>query len=124
MGLSSTITDLVSTAFDILDDLPVSATYIEQTVGVYDPETGLVGHTEVTHSIPKCVFAQFTQKEMEKDESINGVSDQKMLFPRKGLTFDINDNDVILDAAGIYWDIVKAKSVPGDSVAILQLRRR
>lgn len=123
MSLKNLITDLVSSSFDILDDLPESVVIIEQT-NTYNYDTSRNEVVEVRHEIPKAILAQFTQKEMEKDEQINGMTDQKLIFPMKGVSFNINVNDVVEDANGIRWDVVKPKGVPGDSVGIYMIRRR
>lgn len=123
MALKSLVENLVSNAFDILDDLVVSAIYHVETEGVYDPATSQNTTTRTDHPIDKAVFAKFSQKEMESDEDINGKSDAKLLFPLLGQTFVINDNDTVT-TQGSVWDIVKAKGVPGESLGTLHIRKR
>jgi|VirMetMinimDraft_7_1064189.scaffolds.fasta_scaffold00120_4 hypothetical protein len=126
MALENLIASLVKDAFDILDDLPVlNATYVTEGDTAYDPATGTVSRPDTANIvIAKSVFAQFTQREMERDPQIDGSVDQKMIFPRLPYNFVVNDNDIVIHPDGTKWDVKKAVSVPGDSVAILHLRKR
>ncbi len=124
MGYKSLIEGLVTTAFTALGDLPEAITYHVQANASYDPATSsndTAADTDV--AIPLAVLAGFSQKEMEKDENINGKTDLKCLFPLEGLTFVPSTDDKIT-AKSAEWDIEEAMGVPGDSVAILRIRRR
>lgn len=124
MGYKSLVEGLVTTAFTALGDLPEAITYHVQATASYDPATSSNDTAaDVDTAIPLAVLADFTQAEMEKDENINGMTDMKCLFPLEGLSFVPSTDDTIT-AKSALWDIKSAKGVPGDSVAILRIRRR
>ena len=124
MGFKTLVEGLVTTAFTITDDLAEAITYHVQATASYDPATSsndTAAETDV--AIPLAVLAGYSQKEMEKDENINGKTDLKCLFPLEGLTFVPSTDDEVT-AKSARWDIEDAMGVPGDSVAILRLRRK
>jgi len=124
MALKDLVAGLVVTAFEITDDLSEQITYHEQGDSAYDPATSAnTAKTVVDHVISLASLPDYTASEQEKDESINGRTDIKCLFPLKDQTFTPNDNDTVT-AKGVVWDIVKAKGVPGEGLAMLHLRKR
>lgn len=124
MALQSLITDLVSDAFDILDDLPVEITYVDESGNAYDSATGTVTDGSVDVTIPKAILSKFKSREVESDSAIDATTDMKILFPLKGLAIDVTTDDTFRDNKGRLWDVVKPMGVPGESLGIYHVRRR
>jgi hypothetical protein len=124
MGYKSLVEGLVTNAFTIVGDLAEAITYHVQATASYDPATSsndTGADTDI--AIASAVLASYSQKEMEKDENIDGKTDLKCLFALEGLTFTPSTDDKVT-AKSAEWDIEEAMGVPGDSLAILRIRRR
>jgi hypothetical protein len=124
MAFRADIFKLVSTAFDIIDDLKekVDIRYLV-TLGAYDPAAD--AESAVFNNLPNIgvVFTRFSLEEV--NASVDVKTDMKILMDASRLNFvPPKATDVILEvAAGIKWNVQGYKTVPGNSLFIVHVRR-
>lgn len=118
------IANLVSNSFNILGDLreTISVNFVTGT-GSYDPATDTQAQTISTVSNLKVVFARFTIDEI--DSSIVVETDMKVLIPALDIgTVQPKETDYFIEnQTGFRWNVVKSRSVPGNSVYIIHVRK-
>lgn len=122
MALKSTLNNLVSTAFKILDDLPITITYVSKgSDSVYDPITDTNTSTDTLVTL-KAVKARFKMEEI--NDSIIVDKDAKFILANKDLSGTVpKEDDYLLDDHNKKWTVRVVKGVPGESAWILQCRK-
>ena len=122
MAFNALVKDLVSTAFTIVDDLGEKITFQKHVGQTYDIDTGLPTEDLTTFLNIPAVMARFTEREL--DETVNVLTDVKCLIPAKDLAAIVDKDDEIIRPDGSSWDVIKVMGVPGDSLWMLQIRKR
>jgi hypothetical protein len=124
MGLKGTIQSLVTTAFDIVGDLKtqVDVQYI-LGVGTYDHVTDTETQATASSSSIQVIFTNFDFNEI--DSSVIVETDMKVLVDASKLGGNVPKvTDVILETSrNITWNILRVKSVPGNSLYIIHVRK-
>lgn len=122
MGFNALVKDLVSEAFDIIDDLKEEITFQKHDGQTYNVDTGVVTEILVSYTKIPAVMARFTEREL--DEGVNVLTDVKCLIPAKDLPVIVDKDDEITRPDGTLWNVIKVMGVPGDSLWMLQIRKR
>lgn len=121
MGLRSDITAAVDAAFRACGDLVEAVTYKSVNAPSYNPTTGEVEQTSTNIPLPRTIFMDFEQKEIEKDPAL--LTDMKLLLPTADLDgTEPKPQDIITDSKSRTWEIQRRLSVPADLITILQVR--
>lgn len=121
MGLTNTMQQAALTVFQRLGDLARPVTYKSLTGNVTrDIVAGTVTPESVDYVIPRTVFTKFRESENDKDISV--LTDEKLIFPSRDLPVEAKSSDLIVDAKGRTWEIVRLLSDDASAVTILQVR--
>lgn len=126
MGFKQLMDDMVSVAIDILDDLAPSITYTSiDNTGTYNPITDELENPVLVTQQVDSVLASFSLEESKAD-SVVVATDMKCLISSKDLGSIIpSEKDIITeDENGRVWDVIGVKSVPGESLWIIHVRRQ
>lgn len=125
MGLQATIQSSVVSAFVAMGDLAKPATLKSLTgVMVRDLDAGTSVAQSVDHAIQGGVFVRF--KDNENDSNIILETDAKFICPRLWIA-DLavpKAADLIVDALGGTWEIIRNMSDPAEAAFIAQVRRK
>lgn len=130
MGLDTTIKKLTATAFNVVKDILINASYLEIDVNNsrYDVEKGRTIFYGKEHENLKFLFEEYDQKEID-GENINS-EDRKISIP--SLSLKRSDDSLIIpkvkDVIKINsdlteWSIVNFKTDPIEALWILQARK-
>lgn len=119
MGLRSVIASATKTAFDVLGDIPVSATYHNTVWGTFDPDTGTKPDLGSDETV-EIVLTEFKRMEMVNEFQ---SGDRKGIIRQADLTGGIPDYDDYLVISGVTWHIISIASDPADATWTFQLRR-
>ena len=122
MGLTSDIQGHVTRAFVALGDLSKTGTITEiGTSTVYDSATDTHTRATTPHPLTHSILVGFEEKEI--DGTHVKETDFKGLVPAEQLSgYQPKTSDKFTDYLGNDYSIERAKTVPGDSIWILQLR--
>lgn len=122
MAFKGSLNNLVSSAIKILGDIPIQITYVSKGInGSYDPATDTYSSVD-TQVILKAVKARFSAEEINDSIIVN--TDAKFIIANKDLNSVIpKEDDYFLDEKNLRWTVRVVKSVPGESVWILQCRK-
>lgn len=121
MGLRETVARAVDAAFDAIGNLVETVTYKSVTASGYTPATGAVTRTTTNVTLPRTVFFEFTQKEIDNDPAV--ATDMKLMFPAADLNGIVpKSQDIFTDSLGRTWEVQRLLSVPTDVVYILHCR--
>lgn len=120
MALATKIRKLVKDAIGKVDDLASTLIYTQQVVGAYDPATDARAVTTTTYNNVPFVSVNLSDDDIEWFPA-NTVG-QKALVAYDDLPITPDDSDYVT-IAGVRWSIARTKSVPGNSLHILYLRR-
>jgi hypothetical protein len=102
-----------------IGDLKATLTYVQVTVGNYNPTTDVVATTLVTHTLVKCALVKLSEADLDWFPA--NARGQKCLIPYLNLTITPKEDDYV-EIDGERWDIHKIKPLPGTPVHILYLR--
>lgn len=124
MGFKGTIQSLVTTAFDIVGDLktPVDVTYIVG-IGAYNPVSDTESKVTASSSSIQVIFTNFDFNEV--DSSVIVETDMKILVDASKLGGNVPKvTDVFLEVSkNIEWNVMRVKTVPGNSLYIVHVRK-
>lgn len=120
MSLASAIASAVDSAFDAAGDLKVIGSITNENGNTYNTTTRTFSAgTPVTDSLVSFVKYDFKRYEINGDTVRHG--DSRFMAKTADLTSNYRDYDSIT-VDGRKWEIVGNESVPGESIAIFQVR--
>jgi hypothetical protein len=122
MALKGSLNNLVSSAIKILGDIPIQITYVSKGLTpTYDPVNDVETSVD-TQTTVKAVKARYKAEEI--NDSIIVDKDAKFIIANKDLNgVEPKENDYFLDDKNLRWTVRIVKTVPGESVWILQCRK-
>lgn len=114
------VSDMVTTAFEIVGDLQDTVVFKQRNPSTYDPVTDTMTEPFTTTTFLG-VFARFRATEV--DASVVTLTDAKLLFPADRLQTAPKVTDT-LTMKGKNWEVHRIMSVPGDSLYKLHIREK
>lgn len=123
MSLNSTIAQGVQTAFAAAGDLVVLGTYVARTgTPVYNASTDTYTAPTVTHTNVRMLRTSLTDE--EREASPTTVSDIKVLIPATDLPGTRPSETDTFTVENVGYNVLRIKTVPGDSLWILFARAK
>lgn len=120
MGLLDTVRAAAVTAFQAAGDIAHPATYKQVNGVTRDLVAGTVVPNTTDYALPRTIFSRF--KEAETDQNVNVTTDEKFMFPALDLPITPSTGDIIVDADGRIWELIRRLSDPAAAVVIFQTR--
>lgn len=118
MGLVATLRGAMVSAIAAADDAVTEITYVQLTLGTYDPATDSRTDTEGLTTFSTFVYSL---KDSEVDWFAGDVSMQKVIVNFDDLGFAPSAEDIVR-IGGVDWEIMKIKTFPGNVGYILFIR--
>lgn len=116
MGLASTVSSAVDTAFTAIDDLKETVTFVSLTEGAYNSATDSYADTETEYSVQAPVLAP-TERELSWFPATDAIT-RKIIFKASDIVVVPKLKDQI-EIGGVRFEIMRFKSVPGSSIYIV-----
>jgi len=123
MGLQATVQKAAQAAIKAAGDIALLCTYRDVTANPsMDVSTGEVTETKTDYASIRTVFADYTKKERENNESILD-EDKKALIAKLDLIPVPDTRDKIIDTDSTVWNILNINTDPAKALWILHVRK-
>lgn len=117
MGLTATFRNAAKKAFQVAGDVVRDVTYVEVTLGAYDPATGQSAVTPTNHTV-KALLCGLTDREQTWFPADANV--QKAIVPYSELSIDTSSQDYF-EIDGVRWEIAKITTPPTKAIRIFYI---
>lgn len=115
MGLAATVAGAVATAFETIDDLKETVTFVSLTAGAYDSATDSYADTETLYSVLAPVISP-TERELSWFPATDAIT-RKIIFQASDIVMPKLKDQV--EIGGVRFEVMRFKSVPGSSIYIV-----
>ncbi len=123
MSLTETIAAGVETAFNAAGDLVALGTYVSRTGATsYNPTTDVYTGNDVVYANVRMLRTALTDQ--EREASPVTVSDIKVLIPARDLPNKRPSERDMLSVQNVSYNVLRVKTVPGDSLWIIFAREK
>lgn len=123
MGLADIVQKAAKTAFKAIGDIPLTCTYTDKGMPVYDPASGTYSSSDTDYTGLKFVFENYEANEVSASGGVILTTDQKASIPNLNLTPTPQIKDLITDSDSVVWVIENIKTDPAKALWIFQVRR-
>lgn len=109
------IAKLVKRAFQVTGDIPIPITFVQVTLGAYDPVQGTRAAVTTNYTLT-AINPKLTEQELTWFPA--DINTQKLLIAALDLPVIPKADDYVL-IDGVRWEVRRVNRVPGDSLYIL-----